>query len=197
MMFSPTFSRALGRSTPARPTGLLAVVLLSHVVSGCTKGNAQEPAPSGASTIAAPAASTAMASAGAGAASPGDSLFSRLGHEAANRPAIKPGADDVYAALDKAGASVPTRKQSLGTTYHAAYCTGGYTASAALAVDVCEYADEASAKAGYDYTKTLFPGMTNRSVAANKATVLVVIEQKSDDATVALRKKVVSTYQAL
>jgi hypothetical protein len=183
--------------------GLVAVTL---AVTGCTKGNAQEAAAleaattaSGASAAAAaaPAAPKAIPSVDPNAPSPGDSLFSRLGHEAASRPKIKPNADDVYAALDKAGVGVPTRKQSLGSTYHATYCTGGYNADASLAVDVCEYADEAAGKAGYDYSKTLFPGMTSRTVVANKATVLVVIDQKSDAATVALRKKVVSAYQAL
>jgi len=197
MTLSPTSSPALRRATAARLSGLLAVMLLPYVACGCTKGTAQEAAPAGASTTATPAAANATAPAGPAAASPGDSLFSRLGHEAAHRPGIKPGADDVYAALEKAGAPVPTRKQSLGTTYHAAYCTGGYTADTALAVDVCEYPDETAARAGYEYTRKLFPGMTSRTVAANKATVLVAIEQKSDDATVALRKKVVSTYQAL
>jgi hypothetical protein len=177
------------------------MVVLPLAMTSCTKGDPQQPAALEAGAIAPPPSSPApakvTASADPNAPSPGDSLFSRLGHEAANRPKIKPNADDVYAALEKAGSGVPTRKQSLATTYHAAYCTGGYTADASLAVDVCEYADETSAKAAYDYSKSLFPGMTTRTVASNKATVLVVIEQKSDAATVASRKKVVSLYQAM
>jgi hypothetical protein len=192
---TPSPSSSPGSVSTACLAGLVALTL---AVTGCTKGNAQEPAALEAGTTApAAAAPKATASVDPSAPSPGDSLFSRLGHEAANRPKIKPNADDVYAALDKAGVGVPSRKPSLGSTYHAAYCTGGYNADASLAVDVCEYADEAAGKAGYDYSKTLFPGMTSRTVVQSKATVLVVIEQKSDPATVALRKKVVSAYQAL
>jgi hypothetical protein len=128
---------------------------------------------------------------------PGETLYGRLQREAQNRPSIKPNADDVFAALDKAGVGVPQRKQSLGSTYHAAYCTGGYTSNMALAVNVCEYANVAAAQAGADYAKTVLPNMTNRFVSTNKSTILMIVDQNQDPKTPPLRAKITSTYAGL
>jgi hypothetical protein len=114
--------------------------------------------------------------------------------EAANRPGVKPTADDVYAALSSAGVAMGERKQSLGATYHAAYCNGGYTQDGALAVNVCEYANDADATAGRDYALTMFPNLATRTVYAHKANTVTVIEQKTDPAAKATAKKIVTAF---
>jgi hypothetical protein len=128
---------------------------------------------------------------------PGETLYGRLQREAQSRPSIKPSADDIFAAFDKAGSPVPQRKQSLGSTYHAAYCTGGYTSNMALAVNVCEYADDVAAEAGADYAKTVFPNMKNRFVSTNKSTILIIVDQNQDPKTPPLRAKITNTYAGL
>jgi hypothetical protein len=126
-----------------------------------------------------------------------DGLVARLAREAANRPKVKPTADDVFVALEGAGATFPRKQQSLGDTYKAAYCLGGYTADNALAVSVCEYGDEAAATAGRDFSKQVFPRMTTREVSAHKADTLTIVQIKPDDATTALKKKLGAAFAAL
>ncbi len=116
--------------------------------------------------------------------------------EGQNRPTAKPNADDVFAAMVKAGVAVGERKQSLGSTYKAAYCTGGYTTDGALALSVCEYASEAEATAGRDFAATLFPNLTTRSVRAHKTNTLTVIEQKTDADAKAAEKKAFDAFNA-
>jgi hypothetical protein len=179
----------------------LTAVALVLTLGACSKkaaepnsGEAGTPASSAASVA---ASSSAMPSADPNAPKVDDTLFGRLADEAKNRPSIKPNADDVYAALDKAGFPVNDRKQSLGTTYKSSYCTGGYTKDQSLAVNVCEYKDDAAAKTGLDYAKTLFPGMANRSVYGHKSTLLTIINQKADPAADVRAKKIVAIYNGL
>ena len=81
--------------------------------------------------------------------------------------------------------------------YHARYCTGGYVGDEGLAVNLCEFADEASAAAGLAYATSVFQSMTNRKVFLRKATTLTVIEQRTDPATLALEKKLTAAYSNL
>ena len=125
---------------------------------------------------------------------PGETLMGLIGREAASRPNVKPDADDVFAAIDKAGVTMGDRKQSVGATYKAAYCTGGYTKDGALAVSVCEYATAADATAGHDYAKTMFPNLNTREVWTHKTNTLTVIQQQTDDAAKATQKKIVDAF---
>jgi hypothetical protein len=150
-----------------------------------------------AATTPAPSGSAEPASSLEAPSIPLEGLVGRLGREAANRPKVKPTADDVFTALEKAGAPVPHKQQSLGDTYKASYCIGGYTVDGALALNVCEYGDAAAASAGRDFAKTVFPRMTTRDVWSHKADTLSIIQIKPDDATTTLEKKLVATFSAL
>jgi hypothetical protein len=178
-------------------------------LAACSRG-AAEPSSNGPSgppiaATAASAAATAATTSGVPAAAPvdppaarpDDTLFGLLGAEAQNRPRIQPNADDVYGALQKAGYAVGDRKQSLGRTYKAAYCTGAYTKDGSLAVDVCEYPDEAAAKTGLAAARTLFPGMSSRTVVGHKATILTVINQRGEVAADARAKRIATLYASL
>ncbi|HEX3769418.1 MAG TPA: hypothetical protein VHV30_01075 [Polyangiaceae bacterium] len=191
--------------------GTIALALLSpglvlFGVAGCSK-----PSPDSTAASAVPTSSASL-SAGATSAPPAsgaaassieappvalDGLVARLAREAANRPKVKPTADDVFAAFEGAGANLPRKQQSLGDTYKAAYCLGGYTADNALALSVCEYGDEAAASAGRDYSKQVFPRMATRDVWAHKADTLTIVQIKPDDATTALKKKLAAAFVAL
>jgi hypothetical protein len=178
--------------------GLAAAAVAAE--GGCTKKTAVEPDPpdaGGPAPSAASATPVALPSADPNAPKLDDTLFGRLNVENQSRPKVTPNADDVFAALDKAGVGTLERKQSLGKTYKAAYCTGAYTKDMSVAVDVCEYADEAAAKTGLDYAKTLFPGMTNRAVWGHKSTLLITINQKGDPAGDVRAKKIGAIYMGL
>jgi hypothetical protein len=183
--------------SPALSLALSLVALAS--VQGCTKKSAIEPDISEGGTAASASAATAASakpvqSVDPSQPQPGDTLPGILVREAANRPKIKPNADDVYAALEKAGVTVPKRQQALGSTYHASYCSDGYTADGLVAVQVCEYTDETAGKAGYEYSKAAFPNMSSRTVWGHKATTLTVIVQKAGPAADALEKKLSAAY---
>jgi hypothetical protein len=128
---------------------------------------------------------------------PGETLMGRISKEASGRPGTKPTAEDVFAAFDKLGASVPVKEQTLAATYKAAYCVGGYTADRSLAVNVCEYPSEAAATAGRDLSRSLFPDLPTRDVWRQRATTLAIIQQKRDAATAATEKKLVDAFLAM
>jgi hypothetical protein len=107
---------------------------------------------------------------------------------------VKPNADDVFAAVAKASVAMGDRKQSVGATYKAAYCTGGYTTDGAISVSVCEYATEADAIAGRAFAKTMFPNLDTREIWAHKTNTVTVILQRIDDAARAEEKKVVEAF---
>jgi hypothetical protein len=177
----------------------LAAIAIAIALPSCTKKDAEPEAarlPSSTPASApAPAAAPALLPA-ARDPRPDDTLFGLLATEAQSRPRIQPAADDVFAALEKGGLAVADRKQSLGRTYKAAFCTGGYTKDASLAVSVCEYPDDAAAKAGLDAARALFPGMSNRTVAGHKSTLIIVINEKGDAAADARAKRVIALYSA-
>jgi hypothetical protein len=183
--------------------GFAPLLILACLPLGCGKKDAGTAGPAPATSPSA-MASTSAAPPVAGSAvdntgplAPGESLMGRLDREAKSRPKVSPTADDVFAACDKLGAGVAQRQQSLAATYKASYCIGGYTPGNALAVNVCEYADEASASAGRDMSKKLFPTLATRGVWSHKAATLTIIQEKQDDATSALEKKIVAAFNAL
>jgi hypothetical protein len=181
-------ARAARRRLEMNTARTKVLLSLALALPACSRSTPAEPAP--------PAPTVAVTLQDAGPRTD-QTLFGLLGAEAARRPSLSPSADDVYAALEKAGQAVGDRKQSLGRTYEAAYCTGGYTKDAALAIDVCEYPDDMSAAAGLERARTLFPGMANRSVYGHKATLLTIIEQKAGPAADERAKKIAAVYMSL
>jgi hypothetical protein len=180
-----------------RNTAILCSFFAIYAV-GCSKHN-DAPQPVASSTASA-AASAGLPDAGGSSSMsepvPGEGLGGHFAREAKNRPGLKPNADDIFAALGRAGVGVPKQTQSMGSTYKAAYCTGGYSADSLIALTVCEYANEADAKAGRDYSISLFPKMTNRTVVAHKTNTLTIVDQKSTDASKAEAKKANDAFNA-
>lgn len=121
----------------------------------------------------------------------------RLGREASSRPKVSPTADEVLAALEKAGADIPSKQQSLGDTYKANYCIGGYTVDGAFALSACEYTDAAAADAGRDLSKQILVRVTTRDVWSHKADTLAIVQLKADDATTARKKKLLAAFLAM
>ena len=126
-----------------------------------------------------------------------DSLSSRLAYEASRRPQVTPSVEQVLAALEKAGAVLARKQQSLGETYKADYCLGGYTVEGSLALSVCEYGDAAAAQAGRDLSKQILARVASRDVWAHKADTLSIIQLKDDDATATRKKRLVETFLSL
>ncbi len=83
------------------------------------------------------------------------SLVGRLSYEAAHRPADAPRAEDVLAALERAGVRLDDHKQYVAATALASYCVGGQTATG-LSVAVCEYESPAAATAGREHITARF-----------------------------------------
>jgi hypothetical protein len=127
---------------------------------------------------------------------PGETLFGKLGRELKSRPNLHPNAEDIFAALAKAGV-VASPTQSLGATYKADYCTGAITSDGLMSAMVCEYGNEADAITGRDYSKSIFPKLDTRTVTAHKTNTLTIIDQKSTDASKAEAKKAVDAFNAL
>jgi hypothetical protein len=126
-----------------------------------------------------------------------DGLVGRLAREARGRPSVSPTADEVLAAIEKLGETIPTKQQSLGETYAASYCLGGYTVDGAFAISACEYPDAAKAEAGRTLAKTILAKVTTRDVWAHKADTLSIVQLKADDATTATKKKLVAAFLAM
>jgi hypothetical protein len=180
----------------SRNTAILCGFFVIYVV-GCSK-HSDTPAPAASASAAASTSTDAGASTSStNGPIPGEGLGGHFGREAKNRPGLKPNANDIFAALATAGVSLQKQSQSLGSTYKAAYCTGGYSADSLIAVTVCEYANEADANAGRDFSISLFPQMTNRTVVAHKTNTLTIVDQKSTDASKAELKKAVDAFNAM
>ena len=102
------------------------------------------------------------------------SLAERLAKEAASRPAGTPRAEDVAAALGRAGVGLRSFQQVLARTVSARFCMAGHT-DAGLAVSVCEFADDAAAARGADYSRRTFDRLIpNRRLQRNGPTLLTL-----------------------
>jgi hypothetical protein len=182
---------------------LATCAVLGFVVGACAKkdqGEAPSPSASAAASLmAAPAVSSVPAAptAGSPVLGPGETLAGHLAQEALDRPKVKPNADDLFAAFDKLGATIPQKQPSLADTYNAKYCVGGYTEARDLAITICEYADEASASAGRDLSQKLLEKVTARDVYSHKDVTLAIIQLKADSATTALKKRMVLAMNAM
>jgi hypothetical protein len=123
-------------------------------------------------------------------------LSDRLAREAASRPPIHPNADDVLAALAKAGGTVVTKKQGLGATYKANFCEGGTTSDGAVTLSICEYPDDASAKTGLASLQAIYPAKMSTHTL-NKDTVLTTLRLQDGPPAQALENKLIAAYKAL
>jgi hypothetical protein len=197
----------------ARPLVVHALIasILSASSLGCDE-KSPSASPSASATTALPGASATAAASDAPVASaapgmpaastealatPIDVLFGRLAREAHDRPVVSPTSDEVLDALGRLGAVIPKREQSLGDTYKANYCLGGYTEDGAFTLSACEYADAAAATAGRELSKKILAKMPTRDVWNHKSDTLAIVQLKADEATTARKKKLVAAFLAM
>jgi hypothetical protein len=102
-------------------------------------------------------------------------IAGRLQYEASHRPAGTAKAEDVLAALAKAGLPLADGpRQYLGKVIGAEFCMGG-TTDDGLAVSVCEYASPAAAAAGKAAVEQRFADLTPvRDIVVRGATTLTL-----------------------
>ncbi len=186
--------------TMIRLAPLAAILVLAGSPLGCVK----KPPPEEQPAVPSPSApvNSAPLAAGPNSASPPfdpaavGGLKLTLDRESASRPTGTPKAEQVFAALEKAGVKVDGIRQQLGATHGANYCSGGATA-AGLGVNVCEYADAEAATAGRERSLKLLAGIKNREIFVNKKTTLTMM--RGDGATGAAqeRDKAVEAFKKL
>jgi hypothetical protein len=126
-----------------------------------------------------------------------ETLMGRLAREARGRRAVSPTAEEVLSALEKLGATIARKQQSLGDTYKANYCLGGYTVDGSFALSACEYDDAGAAETGRDLSKQILSRMPTRDVWSHKADTLAIVQLKADDATTARKNKLVAAFLAM
>lgn len=134
-------------------SGISALCLVALIASACDRRKEPAPAPK------------RPAESGFRLTQPSQAvLVARLGAEqAAHRAGEGRRAEAVLAALESAGVKIVQPQQYLGTSVAATYCIGGRT-GAGLAVAVCEYPDEASARSGRETLLGKFKGSATRDV---------------------------------
>jgi hypothetical protein len=137
-----------------------------------------------------PAASTTIAAAAGpagatGAPVPGSkpgrvvvTLQDRLEAEKEQRATDTPKAEEVLAALEKAGLTLTDKKQHVASVYGAMYCLGAKS-EGGIGYSVCEYASPEAAKSGRDASEKAFATVANRELATNKKTVLTILQPAS------------------
>lgn len=101
-------------------------------------------------------------------------LGERLAREATARPTGTVRVEEVLAALARGGLAIEGQRQVLASTVGAAYCTSAGT-SKGLAVAVCEYPEEDSARKGMEYSHRVFNRLIpGRRLLLNRKTLLTV-----------------------
>ena len=121
----------------------------------------------------------------------------RLVIEAGNRsPTTNPKADQVLAALTKAGAQLEPPTQTLGSTYRARFCEGARTLDQGMALGICEYANEADATKGLEISQKILK-IPTRKVWRNKTTTMSIIEVQVTPANDALEAEMVDVFKKL
>lgn len=104
-------------------------------------------------------------------------LLARMRYESSHRPSSEVTAERVLDALEHAQLPVPSRRQYLGASLRASYCTGGVTRDG-LAIAVCEYPDAEAAVAGKQLMDRRFAAMKQAaSRRAHRNTVLTIAGQ--------------------
>ncbi|MDP8999768.1 MAG: hypothetical protein M3O46_06630 [Myxococcota bacterium] len=151
-----------------RSLGFLSVFVVGLSCTKMTHGIE----PSDASTPAVIAIPPAPAS---GAASqPILTLGDKLVFESTHRTAMDtPKAEDVYAALEKAGFKLTEKQQHVASVFGAQYCLGAKTENA-MAFSVCEYSSPEEAESGRETSLKTLATVPNREIHVNRKTTLTI-----------------------
>lgn len=124
-------------------------------------------------------------------------LADRLAAEGSARPPTALHAEDVTAALRRAGISVGPLTQVLGRTIGARYCASTATATG-LAVAVCEFGDDAEAARGLDYSRRQFDRLVpGRTLLRNRGTVLTLTPGDAGVAPTADTRRAAAVFASL
>lgn len=125
------------------------------------------------------------------------SLGDKLQVEQRDRPVGTPKAEDVYAAFEKAGFALTEKQQHVASVFGAKFCLGAKTDND-MAFSVCEYADEAAAKAGRETSLKALAVVPNRDILVNKKTTLTVRQPAAKTpASEASAKKAAQVFSTL
>lgn len=171
----------------------LTLSLAGAAAAGCKKASSANARPAAAATeqpahVAAVATLDRLAETDDSAAATMRTLAGRLQYEAEHRPAGTAKAEDVFAALTKAGLPLTDGpRQYVGAVTGAEYCVGGQTADG-LGVAVCEYASAAKAAAGKAAVEQRFAALNPvRDIVVRGATTLTLTARP--DAALAAGKR--------
>ncbi len=188
-------------------TRLIATVVVPVLCAGfalgyASKGSppAEVPPPSSSVTAAHTKAEPAALKPDASATAPDMApMFGKMSLEAKNRPGIAPTSDDAFAAFARAGVPFVEPKQSMGSTYKAAYCSHGLSASKNVSVLVCEFTDPDAAGAGLAISKQVFPALPRRKSWVHKSLMMATMPQDAASPPAALAEidKIVAAFNAL
>jgi hypothetical protein len=177
-------------------------------IGGCAKSKpdsgAPEPSASSSSAVAIPSPSSSSSSPSGGVAPSGSAptyalaLADRLTREATTRPAVAPKAEDVFAAIVKAGIPLDPPEQHLASPIGARYCLGATSpAPQNLKMSACEYADDAAANAGRTMSLKAFASIPKRDVTVNHKTTLTILQSPADAGSQAAHDKAVAAFAKL
>lgn len=200
----PNLRARLSGDLPSATLGLGLALLFAGLV-GCAKSKsepaAEKPGTSSAASAVAPATSAPPQPAASGAAAGGPigraivTIQDKLDVEKDGRPKDTPSAEQVFAAVEKAGVALTDKKQHVGSVYGASYCVGAK--SGGVAYSACEYESADAAKAGRETSMKAFQ-TGNREVYTNKKTTLTVLQPSpKTPASEAVVKKSVEAFAKL
>jgi hypothetical protein len=109
-------------------------------------------------------------------------LRTRLADEAASRPASALRAEQLFLALERRGLLLSRKRQVLASTVGARYCELAVS-DAGLGVSLCEYGDDAAARAGSEASHRLFdPIVPGRTLLTHAGSLLTLTSAESERA---------------
>jgi hypothetical protein len=124
-------------------------------------------------------------------------LFAQLDFERKNRPMDTPRVEQVLDAVENGGLRLEARKQFLGRTVGALFCAGGQTTSG-TGLAVCEFADEAAAHNGREYSLRAFAKVfPHRQLLVNRKTVLTIVTPSATPEQEAQAKTAAQVFERL
>jgi hypothetical protein len=124
-------------------------------------------------------------------------IMELLSEERANRPSGTPAAEAVFAAAKQAGVPTSDQAQVLARMLGASYCENARTAKGVV-LSVCEFKDPATLAKGQAYSeKTFAKALPNRSLLANRKTLLTINPPDETSAVKAEVKTVADAFARL
>jgi hypothetical protein len=121
----------------------------------------------------------------------------RLQEEAKSRPAGTPAVEAVLEAFNKAGFPAKPPQQVLGAMVHAKYCASSSTLEEGIGIALCEYADDAAAEEGKDFSLKSFAMIPDRELFRNKKTTLMLRKVRKGDDIDKASKRLVEVFSSL